>query len=61
MIGTKDPHYDENILSRLVKEVDGMMVVIEGANHGLEVSTDPEELLQVIEQVLRGLEQYFGA
>ncbi len=61
VIGTKDPHYDESILSELVKEVDGMKVVIEGANHGLEVSTDPKELLQVIEQVLRGLERYFDA
>jgi hypothetical protein len=59
VIGTEDPHYDEAVLLELVKTSDARKAVIEGANHGMEVSTDPRDLLQVMEQVVQSLDDYF--
>ncbi|TFF95113.1 hypothetical protein EU546_03845 [Candidatus Thorarchaeota archaeon] len=59
VIGTEDPHFDESVLTELVQRADVNRAVIEGANHGMEASTDPIGLLQVMEQVIQSLEEFF--
>ncbi|MFO7837376.1 MAG: alpha/beta family hydrolase [Candidatus Thorarchaeota archaeon] len=61
LIGTKDPYYDENVLSELIDSTGGESLVIESANHGMEVSTNPLELLEVMERVIQSLTGFFSS
>lgn len=61
VIGTNDPYYEEEVLSDLVETTGGMKVVIEEANHGMEVATDPLDLLETMRTIMNGLDAFFGA
>ena len=64
VIGTADDHYDAEILSQLEEATGGTSLIIQGANHGLEIPGDVhgsikgmEELAVSITQFLQGKEE----
>ncbi|MBS3793943.1 MAG: hypothetical protein KGY80_03555 [Candidatus Thorarchaeota archaeon] len=59
VIGTEDPYYDKELLSELVESTGGDSLVIEGANHGMEVSTNPLELLEIMDRIIQSLTKFF--
>jgi hypothetical protein len=58
VIGTADPHYDAQTLSELQKITEGETLVIEGAEHLLELSSGIIPSLQVMEQIIQTLQVF---
>lgn len=63
VIGTQDPFYDAASVREVQKRSAeyGHMLLIEGADHGLEVGTDGTDMLgslQVLEQVMRAIQAF---
>jgi predicted alpha/beta-hydrolase family hydrolase len=59
--GTADPHYSAEHLAELQAATAGEAVVIEGANHSLEISGNLFASLQGMEQVIRALRGFLGS
>jgi predicted alpha/beta-hydrolase family hydrolase len=57
-IGTADPHYSEAHLAELQAATHGDAVVIEGANHSLEIEGDVIQSLRALEQVMRAVQAF---
>ena len=60
VIGTADPHYAPVHLAEVEQATQGQSVVIEGANHSLEIAGHVVQSLQALEQVIRALEGFLG-
>jgi len=60
VIGTADPHYHATYLDNVRAATRGDTVVIEGADHSLEISGDVLQSLTVMEQVLRAIQTFLG-
>ena len=60
IFGTADDYYKPEILQHLVSVTNGRSVVIEGANHGLEVPESISRSLQGLGQIVRGLQEFLG-
>jgi hypothetical protein len=58
VIGTDDPHYDEEILNEMKEITKGDTVVIPKANHGLEISGSIWNSLEALEVVLRAIDGF---
>jgi hypothetical protein len=58
VIGTADPHYDVSLLADLQTKVAGASVVIEGADHSLEIPGDVTRSLQAMERIMQGLQAF---
>jgi hypothetical protein len=58
VIGSADPHYDQEVLSRLIKKTGGEALVISGADHSMEVSGGVKASLRVIEDVVICVERF---
>lgn len=52
VIGTQDPHYDDTILKAVRNSTRGKSLVIENANHSMEVPGDVEDSINVIIKVV---------
>lgn len=60
IFGTADDYYTPEILQHLVNVTNGRAVVIEGANHGLEVPKSIPRSLQGLGQIVQGLQEFLG-
>jgi hypothetical protein len=60
VIGTADGYYKPEILQCLVEVTNGQAVVIEGADHGLEVAESIPRSLQGLGRIVRGLQEFLG-
>lgn len=58
--GTADPYYDKANLDALLKATGGKSIVIEGANHALEIDDDPLKSLQALQKIMTGIEEFLG-
>ncbi|UCH03844.1 MAG: hypothetical protein JSW05_09650 [Candidatus Thorarchaeota archaeon] len=60
VIGTADPHYDENILARLVEATNGEAVVVDDANHAMEVPGGVNDSLWAMERIVDSVGEFVG-
>ncbi|HMK55443.1 MAG TPA: alpha/beta family hydrolase [Dissulfurispiraceae bacterium] len=58
--GTADPYYDKANLDELLKTTGGESVVIDGADHSMEIDGDPIKSLQALERIMRGIVKFVG-
>jgi hypothetical protein len=58
VIGTKDQHYDSNIIDRLNAKTQLSGIVIERADHSLEIEGDTTQTLQVLMQIVTIIQQF---
>ena len=58
VIGTRDPYYDPALLSRVATATGGETLVIEGADHSMEIEGDIYASLSALEQVIRRIESF---
>ncbi|MFX0044592.1 MAG: hypothetical protein ACFE8Z_01970 [Candidatus Hermodarchaeota archaeon] len=60
VIGTADPHYDEQILARLVEATNGEAVVVDDANHAMEVPGGVNDSLWAMEKIVNSVGEFVG-
>jgi predicted alpha/beta-hydrolase family hydrolase len=58
VIGTADPFYDSEYLAELRAMTRNKVVVVEGADHSMEINEDVWQSLQVIERVTRAIQAF---
>lgn len=58
VIGTADKFYQPDVLKRLEQITGGQSLVIEGANHGLEIPGDLPKSLAVLSQIVQALQEF---
>ena len=58
IIGTADRFYKPDILKRLERVTKGSSLVIEGANHGLEIPGDIPKSIKALEQMVQVLQAF---
>ena len=58
VIGTKDPNYDQDIVDRLNANTQLSGIIIDGANHNLEIEGDITQSLRVLMQFVAILQQF---
>ncbi len=61
VIGTADRYYDPQVLDELVAAGNGRSLVIQGADHSLEIGPDVIKSLHVMESFLRALDAFLKA
>lgn len=61
VIGTADSHYDAAGLAEVVEATKGQNLVIEDANHSLEVANSTLESLRAMKQVVQAVETFLDA
>ena len=60
VIGSADPYYDAAGLAEVEQATGGESLVIEGADHSLEIPGDMARSLEALQQVMRALERFLG-
>ncbi len=60
VIGTQDPHYDRDIIDRLNVSTQLSGIVIDGANHSLEIEGDVTKSLRVLMQIVTIIQQFLA-
>jgi pimeloyl-ACP methyl ester carboxylesterase len=60
VLGTDDRYYDPAHLAEVVEATNGQRVVIEGADHSLEIAGDVVQSLRAIERVMRAIEAFLN-
>jgi hypothetical protein len=60
VIGTADPYYDENRLRELESATGGEALVIDGADHGLEIEGNVWRSLQELERIMRAIKAFLN-
>lgn len=58
VIGAADPHYDRDVLAAMQAATNGEAVVIEDADHGMDIPGDPIASLRAVEQVVAALSRF---
>jgi hypothetical protein len=58
VIGTKDSHYDSDIIDRLNATTLLRGIVVDGANHSLEIEGDVTKSLRVLMQIVTIIQQF---
>lgn len=58
IFGTADKFYKPDILKHLETVTKGRAVVIEGANHGLEIPDSISKSLTALDQVVQALQEF---
>jgi predicted alpha/beta-hydrolase family hydrolase len=58
VIGAADPHYDPVILDELCRATNGESVVVEGADHGMDIEGDPVASVRALELVVDELVRF---
>jgi len=60
IFGTADDYYKPEILQHLVNVTKGRAVIIEGANHGLEIPESIPKSLEGLGQIVQALQKFLG-
>lgn len=60
VIGTADPHYDQDTLAELVESTNGEAVVVEDANHAMEVPGEVNDSLWIIGKIIDSVGEFLG-
>jgi hypothetical protein len=61
IIGTADPHYDRAKLADIQEAMGGESIVIEGADHSMEIDGKVAESIQVLQRIMLGIQSFlFG-
>jgi len=60
VIGTKDSQYDRDIVDRLNASTQLSGIIIDGANHSLEIEGDVTQSLRVLMQIVAILQQFLA-
>lgn len=58
MVGPADPHYDAVVAEAVRGAIQGEVVVIEDAEHGLEVPGDVVRSVQALERALHAVPRF---
>ena len=58
--GTADPHYDAACLDKVQQATRGSSIVVDGANHSLEIEGEVLRSIQVLERVMEGMQEFLG-
>ncbi|MCC7021208.1 MAG: hypothetical protein IT338_00185 [Thermomicrobiales bacterium] len=58
VIGTADPHYDRGWLQAVQEATGGESVVIEDADHGMDIPGDPVASVRALEQIVSAFERF---
>ncbi|HEX7976703.1 MAG TPA: alpha/beta family hydrolase [Anaerolineales bacterium] len=58
--GSGDPTFDEAALVRIQEKTRAETMVIEGANHSLEVSEDPLEALGILQSIIQRMAEFLN-
>jgi predicted alpha/beta-hydrolase family hydrolase len=58
VIGTADPHYNQALLDEIQDATRSEMLVIEGADHSLEIGGDVLRSLDTMEKVIRAIQAF---
>jgi hypothetical protein len=60
IIGTEDPHYDPDILTSLRETSGAEALVVEGADHGLDIPGDAIGSVEAMQTIVTAIERFFG-
>jgi hypothetical protein len=60
IIGTADQYYKPEMLEYLVNVTNGHAVIVEGANHGLEIPESVPKSLTALGQIVQALQEFLG-
>lgn len=60
VIGTADADYDPTWLEEVRQATDGQTVVVEGADHGMDIAGDPVACVRALEQVIAALDRFLS-
>jgi hypothetical protein len=60
VIGTADRYYDPQTWNDLVQATGAQSLIIEGADHSLEIPDDTMASLHAMERVVRAMDRFFG-
>jgi hypothetical protein len=60
VIGTADSHYDPAMLEEVREATNGEAVVVEGADHGMDVEGDPVASVRGLERVVEALVRFLS-
>ncbi len=58
VIGTADPHYNQALLGEIQGATDSEMLIIEGANHSLEIGEDVLRSFDALQRVIRAIQAF---
>jgi len=58
VIGTADPHYNQAVLDEIQGATDSEMLIVEGADHSLEVGGDVLRSLDAMQQVVHAIQSF---
>jgi hypothetical protein len=58
IIGTSDEHYDQQLLDEVANATSGTRLVIEGANHGLEIRNDVGACIRAVEEIVQAVNDF---
>jgi predicted alpha/beta-hydrolase family hydrolase len=61
VIGTADPYYDAASLAEVMAATHGDSVVVEGADHSLEIAGDVEQSLEAMMRVMRAMGSFLAS
>jgi predicted alpha/beta-hydrolase family hydrolase len=60
VIGAADPEYDPTALDRLTKATGGAAMVVDGADHGLDIPGNPVASVHELERVMAAMTRFFN-
>jgi predicted alpha/beta-hydrolase family hydrolase len=58
VIGTVDPHYDRAKVAEIGEATGGEWIVIEGADHSMEIEENVMESIQALHRIMEGMEKF---
>ena len=61
VIGTADQHYDPHLIEEIREATKGEVLVIEGADHSLEIQGNLLQSLQAMERVIRTIQSFVAS
>ena len=61
VIGTADPHYNQALLDEIRGATDSEMLVVEGADHSLEIGGDVLRSLDAMQQVIHAIQSFVAS
>lgn len=60
VIGTADLYYDPELIAEIGRAINGELVVVADAEHGLEITGDVVRSVQAVEQAIRAVQRFIA-